>query len=204
MQIDISFRHMDPSDPLKEYAEEKIRRVIRKHIRDNFDAQVTLSIEKFRHIANFLLSYKGFSIKCEESSEDMYSSIDLALDKLERQIRRYKDKLRKHKPAEGRDRYFNISVIAPGVEEKAPEDDELLSSDDLEAAPEAEDAASESPVRILKRETMAAHRMTIDEALMAIDLEQRPFLVFLNTETNAISVLYRLDDGNFGLIDPST
>ena len=97
MQIDISFRHMDPSDTLRDYADEKIRRVIRKHIRDDFDAQITLSVEKFRHIAKLHLTYKGISIKCEESSEDMYQSIDLALDKLESQIHRYKGKLRAHK-----------------------------------------------------------------------------------------------------------
>lgn len=210
MQVYVSFRHMEPSDPLKEYAEEKINRVIRKYIRDNFDAQITLSVEKFRHIANFLVNYKGLSIKCEESSEDMYSSIDLALDKLERQVRRYKDKLRQHKPAEGRD-LFELSVIARPEGEQEEFEDELeeevieeieevveVPAPPVEAAP----GTPPVPVHVLKREVMTAYPMTVDDAIMQLDLEQRSFLVFTNTETRALSVLYRRDDGNFGLIEP--
>ena len=133
MQIDISFRHMEPSDTLREYADEKIRRVIRKHIRDDFDAQITLAVEKFRHIAKLHLSYKGISIKCEESSDDMYKSIDLALDKLERQIHRYKGKLRDHKPGNVNvARTMDVAVVAlPDVDEDDVVDDEVAVEADV-------------------------------------------------------------------------
>ncbi|MDX9720523.1 MAG: ribosome-associated translation inhibitor RaiA [Myxococcota bacterium] len=201
MQVYISFRHMEPSDPLKQYADEKVRRMLRKHIRDNFDAQVTLSIEKFRHIANFLLNYQGFSIKCEESSDDMYSSIDLALDKLERQLRRYKDKLRSHKPAERRERdqSFNFSVLA--APEDLPEDEAAEAEESVEAAP-VEEAPEPAPsVRVIKRETMTVPHMSVDDAIMAADLEQLSSLIFVNTETQRVNVLERLPDGNFGLLE---
>lgn len=246
MQVNTSFRHMDASPALKVYAEEKIERVIRKYIRDNFDAQVTLSVEKFRHQVDILLSYKGLSIKCDGTSEDMYASLDLALDKLERQVRRYKDKLRRHKPSEGRDRLFELSVIRSPQEEAELSteefDIEVLGADlaeeyDAAAAPEAASvqqpvaataatdgaAASEvvaeaSPshaapthkhhqveqVHVLKREVMTAHPMSVDDAIMQLDLEQRAFLVFTNRETNSINVIYRRGDGNFGLIEPRT
>ncbi|MGI5828839.1 MAG: ribosome hibernation-promoting factor, HPF/YfiA family [Bradymonadia bacterium] len=199
MQIDISFRHMDPSDPLKDYADEKIRRVIRKHIRDDFDAQVTLSIEKFRHIAKFHLSYKGVSVKCEESSDDMYTSIDLALDKLERQIRRYKDKLRTHKPVrfEGQ-RIFDVAVVA------APEP---MDSEDYDAIDEEvveEDLARQSAsAKILKHEKIAVQTMKVDDAVMKITLEDLPVLIFINAETDALNVMYKLESGAYALIDPS-
>ena len=206
MQVYISFRHMEPSEPLKDYAEEKVKRVLRKYIRDAFDAQITLSVEKFRHIAKFLVSYRGLSIKCEESSDDMYSSIDLALDKLERQVRRYKDKLRERKPAEGREQFFEYSVIAAPKEEEYDEYDDAEEieggyEDEVEAAEEVEDAEP-SKVDILKREKMSAEPMNVDEALMRIDLEQSDFVVFTNSETGIINVLYRVGDGNFGLIEP--
>lgn len=251
MQVYTSFRHMDASPALKEYAEEKIRKVVRKYIRDNFDAQVTLSVEKFRHQADILLSYKGLSIKCEGSSEDMYTSVDMAIDKLERQVRRYKDKLRRHKPNEGRDRLFELSVIRPPFEEEeddfeyddyadyevdetdyAPEintkskpESAAAEGDEATTAPVAEapdaDAAdkpdgqsgvavvaakierpSADEVHVLKREVMTAHPMSVDDAIMQLDLEQRAFLVFTNDESQHINIIYRRADGNFGLIEP--
>lgn len=204
MQIDISFRHMEPSEPLRAYAEEKVSRVIRKHIRDDFDAQVTLSIEKFRHIANFLLAYKGISIKCEESSEDMYTSIDLALDKLERQIRRYKDKLRIHKPAKvDSQRTYEVAVVAaPEVEDSSVS--EVVSADVAEEPVAREVKAEDAPsTKILKHEKISVEEMSVDDAVMKISLEDAPCLVFINDETKAINVLYKMEDGKFGLIDPN-
>ena len=199
MQIDISFRHMDPSEPLREYADEKIRRVIRKYIRDDFDAQITLSIEKFRHIAKLHLSYKGISIKCEESSEDMYQSLDLALDKLERQIHRYKGKLRNHKPMRtDASRMLDVAVVAlPEVEEEIEEE----VADTVAAAHEVEKAEPVAPAaRVIKHESLAVVEMTVDDAAMKLSLEDLPVVVFINAESKATSVLYKNEDGTCGLI----
>ncbi|MBQ1265606.1 MAG: ribosome-associated translation inhibitor RaiA [Proteobacteria bacterium] len=192
MQIDISFRHMEPSDVLRDYADEKIRRVIRKHIRDDFDAQVTLGIEKFRHIAKLHLTYKGVSIKCEESSEDMYQSIDLALDKLERQIRRYKDKIRTRKERSGAAKTFDVAVVAvPDSEESAEEVVEAA----VESAPEESAAA-----KVIKHEKLTVVEMSVDDAVMKLTLENLPVVVFINEETKATSVLYKQEDGTCGMI----
>jgi len=199
MQIDISFRHMDPSEPLREYADEKIRRVIRKYIRDDFDAQITLSVEKFRHIAKLHLTYKGISIKCEESSEDMYQSLDLALDKLERQIHRYKGKLRNHKPMRtDASRMLDVAVVAlPEVDEEIEED----VADTVAAVNEAEKAEPAAPAaRIIKHESLAVVEMSVDDAAMKLSLEDLPVVVFINADTKATCVLYKNDDGTCGLI----
>jgi len=197
MQIDISFRHMEPSDPLRDYADEKIRRVIRKHIRDDFDAQITLAVEKFRHIAKLHLTYKGISIKCEESSEDMYQSIDLALDKLERQIHRYKGKLRTHKPGNiSASRTLDVAVVEiPG------DDDAVDVSDDVEAVADVEKVAEESAAaKVIKHEAIELVELSIDDAAMKLSLEDLPVVVFINADTKVTNVLYRLEDGKCGLI----
>ncbi|MBR4984941.1 MAG: ribosome-associated translation inhibitor RaiA [Proteobacteria bacterium] len=196
MQIDISFRHMDPSDTLRDYADEKIRRVIRKHIRDDFDAQITLAVEKLRHIAKLHLSYKGISIKCEESSEDMYKSIDLALDKLERQIHRYKGKLRTHKPVDinAAARMLDITVVELPKEEEPAADEVIETKEAVAVEAEKEDA------RIIKHETIALVEMSLDDAAMKLSLEDLPVLVFVNADTKATNVLYKLEDGKCGLI----
>ncbi|MBQ8038026.1 MAG: ribosome-associated translation inhibitor RaiA [Proteobacteria bacterium] len=195
MQIDISFRHMDPSETLRDYADEKIRRVIRKHIRDDFDAQITLAVEKLRHIAKLHLSYKGISIKCEESSEDMYKSIDLALDKLERQIHTYKGKLRARKPVDIKPaRMLDISVV------ELPSDDVEEIPEDVEIKDIPEVDVKKEDAKIIKHETIALVEMSIDDAAMKLSLEDLPVLVFVNADTKATNVLYKLEDGKCGLI----
>lgn len=215
MQVLTSFRHMDASPAFRQTAEEKLQRVIRKYIRDNFDAQVTCSVEKFRHQVDILLSYKGLSIKCEGSSEDMYASLDLALDKLERQVRRYKDKLRRHKPAEGRDRLFELTVLRPQVAEEPADDQDTTAAETETETLVAEAAPAESTeaqrkhhqaeqVHVLKREVMTARPLSIDDAIMQLDLESRAFLVFTNRDTGKLNVIYRRSDDDFGLIEPSS
>ena len=98
MQVSVTFRHMPPSEALRDYAAEKLNHVVGKYFRSqSLEAHVVLSLERFWHIADFTIGFKGMTVKVEERSEDMYSSIDLAMDKVERQVRRYKDKLRDHK-----------------------------------------------------------------------------------------------------------
>ena len=103
MQVSVTFRHMPPSQPLKEYATNKIKRVATKYFRaEQLEASVVLSAEKFWHIAAISINHKGLRATVEERTEEMYSSIDLAMDKIESRIRRHKDKLRDHKaPATG-------------------------------------------------------------------------------------------------------
>ena len=197
MQIEISFRHMEPSETLREYADEKIRRVIRKHIRDDFDAQITLSVEKFRHIAKIHLNYKGVSIKCDESSEDMYQSIDLALDKLERQIKRYKGKLRTHKPGNVKsNRTLDVAIVA--LPEPEETENETVETEVVESADVVEERDEQA--RVIRHEAVALIEMTIDEAAMKLSLEELPVVVFINPETKLTNVIYRLEDGQCGLI----
>lgn len=197
MQIDISFRHMEPSDTLRDYADEKIRRVIRKHIRDDFDAQITLAVEKFRHIAKLHLTYKGISIKCEESSDDMYKSIDLALDKLERQIHRYKGKLRDHKPGNVNvARTLDVAVVAlPDTDEDDVVEEEVAAVEEVK-----EEAVESASAKVIKHEQLALVEMSMDDAAMKLSLENLPVVVFINADTKMTNVLYRLDDGKCGLI----
>ncbi|MBN1947803.1 MAG: ribosome-associated translation inhibitor RaiA [Bradymonadales bacterium] len=101
MQVIVTFRHMPASEPLKSYTEEKLAHVIEKYMRaSHIEAHVVLSVERFWHIASFTVGFSGTTVSVEERSQDMYSSIDLAMDKIERQVKRYKDKLREHKPTE--------------------------------------------------------------------------------------------------------
>src|SRR6476659_4750557 len=101
MQLSVTFRHMDSTEALKDYAREKIER-IRKYFPDPIKAHVVLACDRgYNHIADVIITlHNGIVIKGEETTEDMYSSIDLVMAKIERQVRRYKEKLRHHKGVE--------------------------------------------------------------------------------------------------------
>src|SRR5437870_3516292 len=100
MQLSVTFRHMDTSDALKDYAKEKVERIT-KYFPDPIKAHVVLACDRgYNHIADVVITlHNGILIKGEEVTEDMYSSIDLVMAKIERQVRRYKEKIRNHRPA---------------------------------------------------------------------------------------------------------
>jgi putative sigma-54 modulation protein len=176
MQTSVTFKNLDPSDHLKAYVREKLDRFDR--LLDNpAEANVVLSVEKFRHIAEINISGDRLNINGKEEINDMYSAIDMVLDKLEKQIKKGKQKIREHRTASK----FSIKEIS---------NTELMPSED--------DAEPEIMVRNIEYKPM-----DIDEALMQMDLVKDNFLVFTNAHTDRVNVLYRRKDGHYGLIQPS-
>ena len=98
MQISVTFRNIEPSPPLRKYAEEKISR-IKKYLEEPIEAHVVLKVEKFRHIAEVSIDANGLRINGTEQTEDLYSSIDMLADTVEGQAKKGKDKNRRRKPA---------------------------------------------------------------------------------------------------------
>ncbi|MFA6033947.1 MAG: ribosome-associated translation inhibitor RaiA [Myxococcota bacterium] len=92
LQINVTFRHMEASDALKQYASDKVEKVER-YLHPPVDAHVVLSIEKFIHHAEVTVNAGGIHLHGAEKSEDMYSSIDLAIDKVEKQAKKHKEKI---------------------------------------------------------------------------------------------------------------
>lgn len=176
MQISTTFRHMEHSDALKNYAEEKLER-IKKYVDEPIVAQVYLTVEKIRHIVEISISAKGVTTKASEATNDMYAAIDAVIDKIERQLRRYKERLKGHKPSDAPERQVQKKIIA---------------AEELEQ--------SNEPV-IIKSKTVSLKPMSVDEAVMQMDLLHKDFLVFTDAVSSSINVLYRRRDGNFGLIE---
>ncbi len=178
MQVMTTFRHMEQSEALKAYAEEKLERVT-KYIDEPITAQVYFSVEKIRHIVEIVITGRGITTKASEATSDMYAAVDMVLDKIERQLKRYKEKLKDHKPGS--------SGNGRTVSKK------IFEAESLEASPE--------PVVITTR-TETAKPMAVEEAVMQMDLLHKDFLVFTDAGSGEINVLYRRKDGNFGLIEP--
>jgi putative sigma-54 modulation protein len=181
MQVSVTFRHMEATDALKSFASDKVSR-IEKYMHAPTDAHVVLSVEKHLHRAEINVSANGMRIRGEETSADMYGSIDGATAKIERQLKRYRNKLASHKPREGHAMKVKHNVIAAGGAEA--------------------EVSVEAPAQIVRHEEVDARPMLVEEAMMQMDLLHEEFHVFLNAKTNAMNVLYRRRDGSFGLVEP--
>jgi putative sigma-54 modulation protein len=170
---------METSDPVRTYVEEKLAKV-KKYIDEPVEAQVALSVEKkIRHKAEVSLVAKGITIKASHETSDMYAAVDGVLDKIERQLKRYKDKIKRHKPLSGRDRKVEKTIFeAQSIDEGYPEP------------------------TIIKSDSFHVKPMSVDEAVMQMDLLDKEFLVFTDANSETINVVYRRKDGNYGLIVP--
>jgi len=177
MQVSVTFRHMEPSDALKTYAQERISRLV-KYVDRPMEGQVTLSVQKFRHLVEVTLNADGIRITGGESHEDMYAAIDLVTDKIERQVKKYRQKIRKHKPTPGKELRWKREIYEPASFE------------------------DESQPVVVRTESYFVKPMSVDEAAMQMDLSEREFLVFNNASSQMVNVIYRRRDGNYGLIVP--
>ncbi|MCP5464113.1 MAG: ribosome-associated translation inhibitor RaiA [Deltaproteobacteria bacterium] len=111
MQVLITFRHMDASDAIRSYVDSKLEH-LKKHLIKPTEVHAILSVEKFRHQCEINLLEQNFKASAKEVTEDMYKSIDKAIDKLEVQLRKHKDKLQGHHKG-----HESLSEIAARAEE---------------------------------------------------------------------------------------
>jgi putative sigma-54 modulation protein len=187
MNVNVTFRHLEPSDSLKAFAREKVERV-KKYLDQASEASVVLSIEKHVHYAEVLVHSGPFFLRGKDKSDDMYASIGLAMDKVEKQIKRYKERLRTHKPAG----HHNANALR--VRQEIIEVDHGPAEEAEKAPPPAS--------RIIASNELLAKKMSLDEAVMQLDMIENDFLVFTNEKTNHVAVLYRRKgEKTYGLID---
>lgn len=175
MELTVTFRHLEPNETLRNYAQEKVSR-IEKYISNITEVYVILSLEKRRHIVEVIVNVNRAKITAKEVNEDnMYTAIDLVMDKIERQARKYKDKITSHKDQHRKARH------------------NVFSSENFEATKQP---------NIVRTESLLIKQMNIDEAILQIESINDDCLVFRNSETEKVNVIYRRRDGDFGLIEP--
>jgi len=177
MQTSVTFKNLDSSDHLKSYVGAKLDR-FDKFLDNPAEANVVLTVEKFRHIAEINIAGDRLSINGREETNDMYSAIDMVLDKLEKQIKKNKQKIRERRTA------------SKNRNRSRGEEEGILPEDDGE--------------RQIIITNIEYKPMDIDEAVLQMDLIEDNFLVFTNAKTDLINVLYRRRDGHYGLIQPSS
>ncbi len=178
MDIKINFSNLEHSDAIREYAEIKIGKKLKKYVEEPITLQITLALEKLSHIVKVNLNANGFLIHVEEKDTNIYSAIDLVSDILERKLKKYVEKIKDKKNKNNKNKGLSIK-------------EEVLSLSE-------EDGSKKEVIKVKNYEIKP---MDIEEAVMQMDLLNRDFLVFINTETDKVNVIYKRRDNNYGLIE---
>ncbi len=174
MSIIVRGRNIEITPALREYVEKRIGKVT-KYFDTLGEITVILTVAKDDHVVEVTVPVNGMLLRGEENTNDMYTSIDLVVEKIERQVRKYKTKIARRL----RSGMFKGELISNG--------DEKPSIDEF---------------KVVKTKKFAIKPMNVEEAILQMKLLHHDFFVFLNGDTEEVNVVYCRKDGNFGLIEP--
>lgn len=175
MRYIISGKNIDVTDGLKSAIYEKIGK-LEKYFTPDTEVHVTLSVEKERQKIEITIPMKGNIVRAEQVSEDMYVSIDLVEEIIERQLNKYKNKILQQKQA-------SVNFSKSFVEEEIDEDDD-------------------EEIKIIRTKRFAVKPMDPEEACVQMELLGHNFFVFRNAITDEVNVVYKRKAGTYGLIEP--
>ena len=178
MQVAVTFRHMETDEGVKAYVKEKVEK-LRKYIENPREVHVVLAVEKFRHIAEVTIVGNGGAFNSQGRDNDLYAAIDQMVDKMERQIRERREKVRRKRPTS------SSSEIPLPMSEKAGGGKE----------------EGNIPFLIQRKRTIAKP-MLLEEALSQLYLSKKDFLVFINSDSGQMNVVYRSKNGGYGWVEP--
>ena len=177
LKFNIRGENVEVTESIRDYVIKRISK-LEKFFEDNVEANAHVNLKvypnkTFKVEVTIPLPY--LTLRAEETSSDMYGSIDLVTDKLERQIRKYKTKVNRKSREKG---YKNMDVV-PDVEDEPVSDD----------------------LKIVRTKQISLKPMDPEEAVLQMDMLGHDFFVFEDAETNGTSVVYRRKDGRYGLIE---
>ncbi|HOF02853.1 MAG TPA: ribosome-associated translation inhibitor RaiA [Atribacterota bacterium] len=180
MNLILKGKQFEVNDSIENYVRKKMMK-LEKYFDQIIEAVATVSVEKNRHIFEVTLQAKRAIIRAEEESDNIYNSIDRVVERLERQIIKYKERLYSKYSNE-----YNKERVSVIVETEEPDSSAHLNQER----------------RIVKNKRFVLKPMSPEEATLQMELLGHNFYVFSNEETAQINVLYKRKDGNFGLIEP--
>ena len=202
VKIIITGKNIELTPSLKEFAEKKMES-IKTYVEQLQEIDMILSVDKTKsqgilHTAEVTVWAKGINFRATQSHPDMYAAMDLILNKLQKQISKYKDRLKekpnrrhKHRDYHFKHQVFNVDHPPTLAEAEA----------EAQAREAAAEAADAGPM-VVRSNNFYSKPMFIDEAAEQLKCLQQEFIVFSNAQSGEVNVVYRRNDGNIGLIEP--
>lgn len=188
MTVQVTGKNLDVGDALRSYVVERIENTLDKYVGSSLSGHVRIEKEHrtFRTDCSIQLR-SGLSLQSSGEATDAYASADLALERLDKRLRRYQRRLKKHHsqaPVPAADELTQIpAYVIQGGEEELDEEE------------------GDNPV-IIAETQMVLHDLPVSDAVMQMDLSDEQFVVFRNASHGRVNVVYRRPDGNIGWIDP--
>ncbi|MDY3973378.1 ribosome hibernation-promoting factor, HPF/YfiA family [uncultured Veillonella sp.] len=174
MKVSVRGKNLEVTQALREYLEKRVEKLAR-YFGSPFDIQAVLSVEKENRVVELTCFVEGIVLRGVSSNADMYAAIDLVVDKIVRQIHKYKTRLaRRFKKEVG----FQPDAFAPEV------------------------PVQEETIDVVRRKRFAVRPMSVEEAIMQMNLVGHDFFMFFNADTEIMNVVYRRKNGSYGLIEP--
>ena len=186
MQVNVTFRHLEPTEALKDHVRSRIEHC-QRYVDRPGEAHAVLHVEHLHHHAEITLKAGKFLLRGTAKSEDMYASIDAAAERIERQLKKHKEKITTRKSS---------PTPVPLATAQAVD----VRYDVLDVL-ENPDRPSH---RVVKSKRFEARPMSVDDAILQMELLDASFFVFLNEETRAVNVVYKRDDGTLALLEAAT
>jgi ribosomal subunit interface protein len=182
MKISTSGKHIEVGESLKSHIETALKTIVTRQLGDVLEAQVVVSKDNFQFTTDISVHVsRHFTVRAHAQDTDPYRSCDLALEKMETRIHRYKARLRDQKRVR--------------EEEVLPAQQYVISSED-------DDKGEDTPL-IIAEMSHDIQTLSVGEAVMRMDLSESPVMMFKNSNSGHFNVVYRRTDGHIGWIDPA-
>ena len=186
MTIQVTGKNLDVGEALRGYVQDRVVHTVEKYVGRPPTGHVRIEKEHGEFRTNCTIHlWQGMSLEAHGTAPDAYKSADLACERLEKRVLRYTRKVKRHGGG------------------RMPRKETPAASYVLQSPPEGQEESDEdNPIIVAEAETVV-HEMAVSDAVMQMDLSDRPFVVFRNASHGEINVVYRRDDGNIGWIDPA-
>ncbi len=194
-RIVIQGRNFLVTEAMRNYVFNKFEKIERfgTHI---IDVHVLLEIQRIEQSCTIVLRFNHFKVKASAVSSDMYASIDKTIDRLQRLLVRWKDKIEDHHKKNHVSTAMNVRIV---------QRNELAEiNDDIDAETAKQEEEMLRPHHVTKEETRLLKILSTEEAVMKMDLSGDHFMIYCDEASRALKVVYRRDDGNYGIIEPQT
>jgi len=179
VRISVTFRNTEGEEWFKNYVEEKLGK-LKKYLDRPVEVRVVLSVEKFRNVAEINLTDNGMAVNTREEAKEMALAIDEAVEKIERQLKKHREKMRVHKGA-----------VVKSVEDKL-------------ARPTPAELDENQETRFVETRKVVLTPMSHDDAIMELESSKNLFIIFRDTATENVALVYRRDDGNYVLVETNS
>jgi putative sigma-54 modulation protein len=194
--ISITARNVDLTEGLRTHVLDKVSKIDRFTDRV-IDMQVVLDVQKIQHRCDIMMRVGNLVIKGQAISDDLYASIDRAVSRIQKQLRRYKSRVKDHHAKSLATVDLNINVLSPHFNEEVEEVNDAITDENLRQLEE-----DYKPHSVVATETVSVPLLSTDEAIMRLELSGESFMLYRCEADQAVKVMHRLPDGNFGEITP--